>query len=59
MNRKQKTDLKQIIFNTLDFCGNAFQATSDFCAENDLYHNDDIEKFRFEVTQEYFNTNKK
>jgi hypothetical protein len=53
MNRKLKNELKRIIFSTLDFCGNTHDATREFCIENNLYHNDDIEMERFKIVQEY------
>jgi len=51
-----KAELKDLIFNTLNFCGNTYLATIDFCHENRLEMSEDVENFRYQTIEDFHNT---
>ena len=47
------TDIKEIVFNTMDLCGNTYEACKDLYYDRGLTPNDNMENMRFKALQEY------
>lgn len=50
----QETELTDIVYNTMDFCGSVNNAVKEYLKENNLQYNQDIEAFLFKLQDNYF-----
>lgn len=46
-------EITELVHNTLDFCGNTLEAVKDYCKENNIKFDNDIEQIRFHATMNY------
>jgi len=53
LSPEQETELKSIVYNTLDFCGGIVTAVREWCWENEIDYAPAVEQLVFHYSMEY------
>lgn len=56
MKDNQINTIKKIVHNTMDFCGNSIEAVKEYCMEEGIVYDQNIEKLVFEAQMSYSGT---
>ena len=52
MDELSKNELREIIFNTLHFCGGVFSASKDYCRDNGIEFSGEVQAFILKCLEE-------